>query len=354
MPLPSAIIPAMRVAIISPYSSAPMRGNITTVRRIANSLAAAGIEVMVLPVDGMSVTEMQDRLAGFLPRIIHGFHACHTGDAARVLAGRLHVPFVITMTGSDIHEPSHRNDPGTVQALATCAAVVCFDGDSAAALIRYFPDCEARLAVVPQGIEALPAASEVSLELPVAEITLLLPAALRPAKNVEFALTALAPLARRNGAVQLLLAGGVIDPAYAARIGGMLVQTPFAAWLGEIPHENMGALYSRADIVLNCSRFESMPNSLLEAMFLGRTVVAADIPGNRSLVRDGVTGVLYRDEFDFRAGVERLAAQPALRADMGRLAREFVRERFSPEREAERYIRIYSKLSGAETSFSKP
>ena len=41
----------MRITIISPYSIGAMRGNITTVRRIAHALNEAGAENIVLPTD---------------------------------------------------------------------------------------------------------------------------------------------------------------------------------------------------------------------------------------------------------------------------------------------------------------
>ena len=44
-----SIMPAMRIALISPYSIAPQRGNITTVSRISRLLCQAGNEVLVLP-----------------------------------------------------------------------------------------------------------------------------------------------------------------------------------------------------------------------------------------------------------------------------------------------------------------
>lgn len=51
-------------------------------------------------------------------------------------------------------------------------------------------------------------------------------------------------------------------------------------------------ILAAADVLVRPSLTEGMPLSLLEAMAAGVPVVASDIPGNRSLVRDGETGVL--------------------------------------------------------------
>jgi glycosyltransferase involved in cell wall biosynthesis len=106
----------------------------------------------------------------------------------------------------------------------------------------------------------------------------------------------------------------------------------------------MGTLYARANVVLNCSHFESMPNSLLEAMALARPVLAVDVPGNLSLIHNNETGWLYRDEDDFRIKVTQLVGNATLRAEVGSRAREYVRTEFSSRFEAENYYKLYTTL----------
>lgn len=334
----------MRVAIVSPYSVGPMRGNIATVRRICRYLGLLGTEQIVLPADTMPVDEMARRLTSFRPDVIHGFHARYCGDTARQLAGRMNCPYLITITGSDINDPVLRDHADTARAVAFAAAVVCFDEQESALVASHFPEAGERIFVVPQGVEPLPVTGELPYELPDDALLLLLPAALRPVKNVEFPIRELLPLIGDNPHVLLAIAGGVIDQRYSAGIREMLGRAPFATWLGEVPYERMGDLYARADIVLNCSLFEGMPNSLLEAMALGRPVLAVDIPGNRSLVRDGETGLLFRDGADFRRQLLRLVRDPKLRATCGGNAREHVLTRLSPVREAEAYLDVYKMV----------
>lgn len=334
----------MRIALISPYSTGPLRGNITTVNRISRFLDLAGVKLLVLPADALSSDEMELQLNAFAPDLIHGFHARYCGGLAQHLAARLKLPFVITITGSDLHDPLLRNHPDTARAIETARTVVCFDAGEAAELANYFPQAVGRIAVISQGVEAFPVSPADSFGLTENTFMLLLPAALRPVKGIEFPLVELAPLVARFPAIQLIIAGGIIDQDYAADIRSMLCRTTYAKWLGEIPRERMGALYARADVVLNCSSFESMPNTILEAMAMERPVLAADIPGNRALVRDDVTGLLYRDSDSFSAGVARLVMDSGLRADLGRRAGEFVRSCFSAENEAAEHIRLYRSL----------
>ena len=126
----------------------------------------------------------------------------------------------------------------------------------------------------------------------------------------------------------------------------MLPKFPFAVWLGEVPHQRMGSLYAVVQAVINCSDFESMPNSLLEAMVMSKAVVAVDIPGNRALIRHGTTGLLYKNESDFRHCVSMLAAEPDQLTALGERAADWVRSEHSPAQEASKYYQIYRDITG--------
>jgi glycosyltransferase involved in cell wall biosynthesis len=334
----------MRIAIISPYSLLPMRGNITTVARIAHSLEASGQQVIVIPADVTNIDAMESRLDGFEPHIIHGFHAYICGEIARRQAERLGVPCVITTTGSDVNATELRIHACTQYAMEHADSVVCFDESARSQVVRSFPNISDRIAVIHQGVEMPPATEYVCDRIPEDSFVVFLPAALRPVKNIEFPICALSSLARENGNLVLVIAGGILDTGYADLVCRQIAAVHFVIWLGEVPREQIGALYTRADVVINCSHHEGMPNSLLEAMSMGKPVLAVDIPGNQSLVRDNVTGWLYRNKSEFCSIILTLMHDAELRLETGRRAREFVREHFSSNIEAEQYIKLYTAL----------
>ncbi|MDD2732488.1 MAG: glycosyltransferase [Desulfuromonadaceae bacterium] len=339
------ILRSMRIALISPYSIGPRRGNITTVSRISYLLHQAGAEVLVLPADVFSATEMERQLIPFAPQLIHGFHAHYCGGLTRRLAERFSIPFVLTITGSDVHNAQLRDHPDTVRALGDAGAVICFHNSEAAELVRSFPQTAKKITVIAQSVEKLTVAAAENFGIAEGSFVLLLPAAFRPVKQIEFPLMTLKPLASQLPALTLVIAGGIIDQDYAATIRILLSDTPNAVWLGEIPREQMGALYVRADVVLNCSHSESMSNTLLEAMALGRPVLASDIPGNRALIRHGETGLLYNDETSFLENVASLFENTELRANLGRHAEEFIRTSFSPQAEVAEHLHLYQSLT---------
>jgi glycosyltransferase involved in cell wall biosynthesis len=88
---------------------------------------------------------------------------------------------------------------------------------------------------------------------------------------------------------------------------------------------------SAADVAIRSSRREGFAVSLVEAMACGLPVVATDVSGVAEAVGEGPAGVVVRPD-DPRAiadAVERLFADPALRARFGRAARARAEEEFS-------------------------
>jgi sugar transferase (PEP-CTERM/EpsH1 system associated) len=91
---------------------------------------------------------------------------------------------------------------------------------------------------------------------------------------------------------------------------------------------------------------EGISNTVLEAMATGLPVVATDVGGNRDLVVDGVTGVLVTvgDVEGIAQQMVRLARSPAMAADMGRLGRQVVEDKFSLQAMVNVYQGLYDSL----------
>jgi glycosyltransferase involved in cell wall biosynthesis len=171
------------------------------------------------------------------------------------------------------------------------------------------------------------------------------PAGIRMVKRPRWPLAPLGRLASRRPDVRLLYAGPVLDPEEGETLLRAIAGLPWARHVGAVPHAQMASLLAQADIVLNCSISEGgMANSVLEALAVGRAVLASDIPGNRSLVEDGATGFLFTDEASFEARAGQLAGDPALRTRLGAAGRQRVAALYPPEREIEGYLGVYRRL----------
>jgi len=98
--------------------------------------------------------------------------------------------------------------------------------------------------------------------------------------------------------------------------------------------------------VLSSCDYEGCSNYLLEAMGLGRPVVATDIGGNRELVRHGEAGLLVppRDPAALAAAVLTLLDDSALASRLTDAARERLRVGFSVPTMVRQYEQLYEEL----------
>ena len=332
----------LHIALICPFSSGPGRGNITTVGRIAGNLPSAGCRVTRIDLDVEKIETCLAALNPDRPDLLHAFHAYHAGPSARRISRRFNIPYLITITGSDLFDPSLCSAPETRLAIGDAAALTCFDPQVAQHLAEQFPQTAERISVIPQGVAPLPLQNPYPRSID--EFLILLPAALRPVKGVIEAIAALAPLAREFPALRLLVAGGALDPDYAEVVSETAVALPWVELLGDVPYQQMGELYAAADLVLNSSLFEGgMANTLPEAMIMGKSVLARNILGNCPLIRHGETGWLFNDDEQLRQLVRRLSA-PDLRTKIGTAGRDYVLKYCSPLTEANRYATLYRQI----------
>jgi glycosyltransferase involved in cell wall biosynthesis len=94
------------------------------------------------------------------------------------------------------------------------------------------------------------------------------------------------------------------------------------------------------------SEYEGLPNAILEAMAAGIPVIASDIPGNRDLVIDGETGLLF--PVGHRATLSRqmlrILSDPDLGRQLAAAGRARVRRDFNVPLMIERFASLYRKL----------
>ncbi len=146
-------------------------------------------------------------------------------------------------------------------------------------------------------------------------------------KNLETVIAAAAALQRRVPIRLVLVGAGPLQARLheQARAAGVDVEFP-----GVVPQERLPTLYAAADAFVLASFTEGHPKVLLEAMASGVPCVASDCEGNRSLVVDGETGLLFdphrADELTDR--LARLLTDAALVESLSRAGRAMVVARY--------------------------
>jgi glycosyltransferase involved in cell wall biosynthesis len=87
---------------------------------------------------------------------------------------------------------------------------------------------------------------------------------------------------------------------------------------GRVDNQTMAALYRNADVMLNCSLVDNMPNSVLESLACGVPVISTNVGGVPYLVEDGRTALLVPPAAPeaMAQAVLRLVAEPSLAASL--------------------------------------
>jgi glycosyltransferase involved in cell wall biosynthesis len=340
----------LRIALLTPFAFPSVRGNAVTVERIARGLRQRGVDLAVWDLSATPEAVIEAEVEAFAPSLVHAFHAYRAGPLALRLARRRELPLIVTLTGTDANHDlfDPERAPVVRRVLEGAAFLVVFHQSIGERIAGALPDLRGRIVTIAQS--ALLTAGEpfdlgALWALPARRALFVFPAGVRMVKNPRLPLVPLGRLVARRPEVRLLYAGPVLDPDEGEALLQALDRLPWACYVGTVPHAQMGSLLAQADIVLNCSVSEGgMANSVLEALAMGRAVLASDVEGNRSLVEEGVTGLLFRDARDFERQAERLAGDPALRDRLGAAGRARVRALYPPEREIDGYLGVYRRL----------
>ncbi len=161
-----------------------------------------------------------------------------------------------------------------------------------------------------------------------------------PVKALDVLLRAWA-LVRAPEGSQLVLAGD--GPEHArllalARELGIESRVQFPGMVRDIP-----GLFREAQLYVQASHQEGLPNSVLEAMAGALPVVATRVSGHEDVVRDGSTGLLVppADPGALAQAMQTLVDSPEMRRRMGAAGREAVLAGYSPDRVLEQLLRLY-------------
>ena len=253
--------------------------------------------------------------------LVLGVHAYRSG---KLLLG-CGVPYIIVLGGTDVNIDLHERAKGEVirRVIAEAAAVVAFNEELKTALLALIPEARTKVFLIPQAVELAPpelvdeteddaarrrerlrAALDVTtdeqrrrerlraaLDVTTDEQLLLLPAGVRPVKDVLWAVEAISQWHASDPRICLRIVGPVLDAKYAQTVEATLAALAAAPataravrYVGALPRAQLHEAMRLAAMVLNTSESEGQCNSLLEAMLAGTPVVARANPGNTSLL----------------------------------------------------------------------
>jgi sugar transferase (PEP-CTERM/EpsH1 system associated) len=168
-----------------------------------------------------------------------------------------------------------------------------------------------------------------------------------PVKNYELLIRAFARLAP-TAEICLVFIGEGPERATLERAAADCGIAGRTKLLGH--REDVADLLVGLDIFVLPSLSEGMSNTLLEAMAAGVPAVASDVGGNREIVADGQSGLLFpsKDEAALSRHLQGLVDDPAFRARLGRAGYDRVMREFSMAAMIRKYEALYDRFARAE------
>ena len=157
-----------------------------------------------------------------------------------------------------------------------------------------------------------------------------------------------------NKSAELIIAGGdTPDIKTGSRSTWDLMKSLFSPealkrvfYSGRVPYERIEEIYRTADVCVFPSYAEAFPVSWLEAMAMGKAVVASDIGWAHEVIDDGISGILCSpaDHKKFASNIADVLSDSKLRIYLGDNARSRVEKNFSAEIIAEKTIDFYKSV----------
>jgi len=138
---------------------------------------------------------------------------------------------------------------------------------------------------------------------------------LEPIYDISTALRALAKVRVRFRDARLTVAGSGPELESLQRLARELGIADAVRFTGRLDNDEIAALYREADLLLNPSTVDNMPNSLLEAMASGVPIVSTNVGGVPYLVEHERTALLVpaRDADAMAAAAIRILEDAGLR-----------------------------------------
>lgn len=123
-----------------------------------------------------------------------------------------------------------------------------------------------------------------------------------------------------------------------------IIQSPGIFWLGY--RSDINFIYECSDIACLPSYREGLPKSLIEACACGLPIVTTDAIGCRSVVINGVNGLLVpvKSSFHLAVALTKMINDVHLRDRMGMASRDFAISRFSNEIIIKKTLEVYSQM----------
>jgi len=221
------------------------------------------------------------------------------------------------------------------------ACIVILNTHMSESLSRYGLD-GATIRLIPNGVDTT--SFSVYAESAEQALTVVCVARFRHQKGLDVLLCAWRLLVEQLPEARLVLVGDGPLLASLQKLTvdlGITASVEFAGLCSDVARQ-----YQRGRVAVLPSRWEGMPNALLEAMACGRACVATRVSGSEDLLHQGERGLLVEpeDRDGLASALWLLLTEPELALRCGQAARQHIEQQYAFERIMDRHIELYREL----------
>jgi glycosyltransferase involved in cell wall biosynthesis len=322
---------------------------------LVRRLQALDVETVCVPLHRRLVSPgafaaLVRTLGRLRPAVVQS-HGARSNVYTRLAARAAGVPVVVSTVHNSLFDYEVAGWRRTLYVLAErltsplADRILCVSDAIARDVVERYRIDAGRTVVVHNGIDAWAfrprrdaVAVRAGLGLAHGRKTVVMAGRMTPQKGWDVLLEAGARLARQRADLAWLLVGdGPLRPALTRRATELGVDARFTG-----ARADMADLLGCADLVVLASRSEGLPFTLLEAMALGKPVVATRVGGVAEVVEDGRSGRLVpRDDPAALAAAIAAVLDAPEAAAMGARGRARVEAEFTQERMVRSIERVY-------------
>lgn len=164
-------------------------------------------------------------------------------------------------------------------------------------------------------------------------------------KGLNYLIDALKILHKKNPKIKLRIVGNGSDVSLLKRQVEVFEISDNVEFVGYIPHDEIFGVINSGKILVQPSLTEVCPTVVLEALALGKAVVASDLSGLAEVLGYGKYGLLFEtgNAASLAQKISLLLNDEELRNKLGKEGQKYVHENFSIEEQANNLVKLYEQ-----------
>ncbi|KAH9525558.1 Glycosyltransferase 1 domain-containing protein 1 [Bulinus truncatus] len=328
-------------------------GNYCTIKRIRNHLKSFGYKCHL---EDPKLFDNNDDFISMVDKdnigVLIGIHALRTGAFMK----DSNLPYIIILGGTDINEFSKDSRALDImtEVITKARFVVCFSPTIRDKAVALWPDIPlTKLALIPQAVHTCSSSFNLmtylssrpegsymnsSYQKPLVFVFV---GGIRPVKNPTYLVPLFQEWHAKDRRILLLIVGPKLDEHYCSTVFEPAInKQPGIVYIPGLPVEDTHAIMSQSFALVNSSDSEGMCLAILEAMHIGIPVLARNIPGNKAIIEDGVTGFLFDSAQSFLEKAEYLIQSPETCVALTKTAKDHVYTHHNLEDERKKYVSL--------------